>query len=104
MCFMSVSTLASSMVLGYVSTSAAQSVLLYTVCLLRLGVVCCAVMKRSGRVGCCDFCLICDACSWRCSFMGSKCVPSCRCCVAVSVVHSCHSECGVLCDLLSVVC
>ena len=25
----------------------------------------------SGCVGSCDFCLICDAGSWRCSFMGS---------------------------------
>ena len=33
------------------------------------------------------FCLICDACSWRCSSMGSMCVSSCRCCVFVSVVH-----------------
>ena len=49
------------------------------VCFLRLGVVCCYL------VGCCDFCLICDACSWKCSFMGSVCVSSCRCCVFVSV-------------------
>ena len=52
-------------------------------CFLCLGVV----MLCSGCVGCCDFCLICDACSWRCSFMGSVCVSSCRCCVFVSVVH-----------------
>ena len=25
----------------------------------------------NGCVVCCDFCLVCDACSWRCSFMGS---------------------------------
>ena len=35
-------------------------------CLLYCDVVCC-----SGCVGCCEFCLICDSCSWRCSFMGS---------------------------------
>ena len=56
------------------------------VCFLRLGVVCCVVMWCSECVGCCDFCLICDACSWRCSLMGRVCVSSCRC-VFVSVVH-----------------
>ena len=34
-------------------------------------------------MGCCNNCLICDACSWRCSFMGRV----CRCCVLVYVVH-----------------
>ena len=38
-------------------------------------------------MGCCDFCLICDACSWICSFLGSVCVSSCLCCVFVSVVN-----------------
>ena len=38
-------------------------------------------------MGCCDFCLICDACSWRCSLIGRVCVSSCRCCVFMSVVH-----------------
>ena len=33
------------------------------------------------------FGLICDACSWRCSFTGSMCVSSCRFCVSLSVVH-----------------
>ena len=42
MCFSFVLILASSMVLGSVSTSVAQSV--YVVCFLRLGVVCCVVM------------------------------------------------------------
>ena len=37
--------------------------------------------------GCCDFCLICDACSWRCCFTGRVGVLSCICCVFVSVVH-----------------
>ena len=36
-------------------------------------------------MGCCDFCLICDACSWKCSLMGIVCVSSSRCCVCVSV-------------------
>ena len=31
--------------------------------------------------GCCVFCLNCDACSCRCSCMGSVSVSSCRCCV-----------------------
>ena len=35
---------ASSMVLGFVSMSVVYSVLLYVVCFLRLGVVCCVVM------------------------------------------------------------
>ena len=38
-------------------------------------------------MGCCDVCLICDACSWRGSILGRVCVSSCRCCVFVSVVH-----------------
>ena len=37
----------------------------------------------NGCVGCCHFCLIGDACSWRCSFMGRVCFSSCRCCVCV---------------------
>ena len=60
------------------------------VCVHVCGVVCvvvCCLFLRSGCVGCCDFCLICDACSGRCSFMGSVCVSSCRCCGFVSVVH-----------------
>ena len=35
---------ASSMVLGFVSMSVVYSVLLYVVCFLRLGVICCVVM------------------------------------------------------------
>ena len=46
------------------------------------GLLCCSVVGVWG-----DFGLICDACSWRCSFMGSVCVSSCRCCVFVCVVH-----------------
>ena len=67
------------------------------VCVNVYGVVCvvvcclfltsgCCLLCCSGCVGCCDFCLICDACSWRCSFMGSMCVSSCRWCAIVSVV------------------
>ena len=47
--------------------------LLYVVCFLHLAVqLCCDIV--TGCVGCCDFCLICDACSWKCSFMGRVCV------------------------------
>ena len=43
------------------------------------------------------FCLICDACSWRCSFIGSICVSLCRCCAP-----SCYSDAMfcVICSLL----
>ena len=40
-----------------------------------------------GGVGCCHFCLICDACSWNCYFVGNMCVSSCRCCGLLSVAH-----------------
>ena len=83
MCFMPVSILASSMVLGFVS----MPVLLYVACLLRLGVVCCAAMQSTGRVGCCDFCPICDTCSWSCFLTDRVCVSPCRWCVFVSAVH-----------------
>ena len=76
-CFMFVSTLASSMVLGSVSKSVAYPMLSY--------VACRAVMQHSGRVGCRAFCSICDACSWGCSPMGSVCISSRRCCA--SAVH-----------------
>ena len=62
------------------------AVLLNVVCFLRMCVMLlCSVV---GYVRCCDFCLICDACSWLCSFMSSMCVSSCRCSVLVSVVHA----------------
>ena len=32
------------------------------------------VLVSRWCVECCDFCLICDSCSWRCSLMGSVCV------------------------------
>ena len=50
-------------------------VLKYIVCLC----------KECG--GCCVFCLYCDACSCRCSCMGSMSVLSCRCCMFVSCVY-----------------
>ena len=74
------------------------------VCPLRLGVVCCAVMQRSGQVGCHDLCPICDARSWRCSSMDRVCVSSCRRCV--SVVHPAaipSTVCCVMCSLFTFV-
>ena len=41
------------------------------------------LLACSGCMRCCNFCLICDACSWRCCLMGGVCVSSCRCCVFV---------------------
>ena len=52
-------------------------------------------------MGCCDFCLIRDACSWMCSIMGSMCVSSCRCCVFVSVVHPVAILSAVFCVICS---
>ena len=56
--------------------------LLEVVCFLSLG-----VYITSMYSGCCDFCLICDACSFRCSWSGSILVSLCRCCVFVYCVH-----------------
>ena len=50
---------------------------------------------------CCDVCLICNACSWRCSFIGSTCVSSCRFCVFVSVVHPVAILSAVFCVICS---
>ena len=78
--------------------------LFYVCCIDCVGVcgnVCCvtAVVKDSvfclGLLkyvvclckGCCVFCLYCDACSCRCSCMGSMSVLPCRCCMFVSCVH-----------------
>ena len=61
----------------------------------------CVVMQCNGCVVCCDFCLIYDACIWRCSFMGSVCVSSCRCCVFVSVVHPVASLIMFFCNICS---
>ena len=92
MCFMFVLILV-SMVLGFVSMCVVLSVLFYVsyVWVWFVGMWC------SGCVG---FCLICDACSWRCSLKGRVCVSSCRCCVFVSVVHPV----AILSAVLSVVC
>ena len=75
--------------------------LLYFVSFLRLG-FCCVMMQCSGCVGCCDFCLICDAYSWRCSLIGRVrvCVSSCICYVLVSVVHPVDAVFCVICSLL----
>ena len=67
------------MVLVFVSMSVFFLFITSGCCLL-----CCDV-QCSGCVGCCDVCLICDACSWKCSFMGSVCISSRRCFV-LSVV------------------
>ena len=75
--------------------------LLYVVCFLRLGVVCCVVILCSGCVGCYNFCLICDVCSWRCSFMCSVCVSSCRCWVFVPVVYPVAILSSVFCGICS---
>ena len=48
----------------------------------------CVVLIYKEGIVVIGVCLICDVCSWRCSFMGSMCVSSCRCCVFVSVVHA----------------
>ena len=48
-----------------------------------------------------DFCLICDACSWRYSFIGRVCVSSCRCCVFVFVVHPVAILSAVFCVICS---
>ena len=39
--------------------------------------------------------------TWRCSFMGSVCVSSCRCCVFVSVVHPVAILSAVFCVICS---
>ena len=46
---------------------------------LSLGVLKYVVALCRGYDGCCVFCLYCDACSCRCSCMGSMSVSSCRC-------------------------
>ena len=76
--------LASSMVLGSVSMSGCS-------------LLCCDVVGVWGVV----ICVICDACSWRCSFMGRGCVSSCICCVFVSVVHPVAILSAVFCVICS---
>ena len=46
-----------------------------------------------------DFGLLCDACSWIYSIMGSVCVLSYRSCGLVSVVHTVSILSAVFCDL-----
>ena len=53
-------------------------------------------------MGCCDFSLIYEACSWRCSFIGSMSVSSCICCGFVFVCVCCVVFC-VICSLLKFV-
>jgi len=72
------------MLSGFVGMFVVYLVLLNVVCFFSLGVWLCCVSLCSGLDGCCAFCLICDACSLRCSCMGSIFVSSCRCCVFVS--------------------
>ena len=79
MCSMVVSICALFMVLGFVLMRVVLSMLLYVVCFLRLCVAYCDVV-------CGMFCLICDACSWRCPIMRSWCISSCRWYVLVSAV------------------
>ena len=45
--------------------------------------------------------ILCEACSWRRSFMGSMCVSSCTCCVLVSVVHRVAILSAVFCVICS---
>ena len=52
-------------------------------------------------MGCCNFCHICNACSWRCSFLGSVYVSSCRCCVVASVVRPFAILSAVFCVIFS---
>ena len=75
----------------------ACGVVCVVVCFLRrVCLLCCDVVQCSGCVGWCGCCLICDACSWRCSFLGSGCVSSCRCWVLVSV--------AILSEVFCVIC
>ena len=81
------------------------------VCINVCGVVCavvclfltsgCCLLWCSGWVGCCDLCLICDACSCKCSLMSRVCVSSCRCWVFVSVVHPFAILSAVFCVICS---
>ena len=87
MCFKFVLICTLFMVLGFVLMSVMQSVLFVSY----VWVWC---------VVCCDFCRICDACSWMCSFMGSMCVSSSICCVGVCCAPSCYFECDGICSLL----
>ena len=52
-------------------------------------------------MGCCHFCVICDACNWMCSLMGIVCASSCRWCVFGSVVHPVAILSAVFCVICS---
>ena len=52
-------------------------------------------------MGCFDFCLISNVCSWRCSLLGRVYISSCRCCVFVSVVHPVAILSAVFCVIRS---
>ena len=52
-----------------------------------LGVLKCVVCLCKGCDGCCVFYLYCETWSYRCSYMGSMSVSSCRCCMCLSCVH-----------------
>ena len=52
-------------------------------------------------MGCCDFCLICHVCSWRCSLIGRVRVSSCICCGIVTVVHPVAILSAVFCVICS---
>ena len=52
------------------------------------GVLKYVVCVCKGCDGCCLFCSYCEEWSCRCSCMESMSVPSCRCCMVVSCVHS----------------
>ena len=49
------------------------------VCFISLKGGCCVVSACRGWSGSNVFCLSCDACSFKCSVMGSVCVSECRC-------------------------
>ena len=57
------------------------------VCFISLGGCVSVVWLCSGCWASSDFCLSCDACSCRWSFIGSMLVSACRCFVFVSCVH-----------------
>ena len=79
-------------------------VLTMVVCMCFMFVFICALFMVLGVVLCSVwffFLLICDVCSWRCSFMGNLCVSSCRCFVLVSVVHPVAILSAVFCVIRS---
>ena len=61
----------------------------------------CIVSLGSGCVRCCAFCLICDAWSCKCWYIGSMLVSSCRCCMLVLCVHPVAILSAVFCIICS---